>query len=162
MKPLQSILIAIDGSPPANAAVAVACSLVKEYGGEARGCFVLEAHPQLRGRHVQWLPEDQADRRREAAQIARDAEERAAHLGVKLKVAVLDGDPIDEILRAADETGAGIIVIGNRGQNAFATFLIGSVAQGVVERSRVPVLIVHDVPKSGALGQPDANAVGGT
>lgn len=147
MKPLHSILVAIDGSPPADAALAVACSLAKEYGGAAHGCLVIEGHPQLRGRHVQWMPEDQADRRREAANTSRDAEVKAALLGVKLDVAVVDGEPIDEILWVADEIGAGIIVIGSRGEPALETLLLGSVAQGVLERSHVPVLLVHDLPK---------------
>jgi nucleotide-binding universal stress UspA family protein len=38
------------------------------------------------------------------------------------------------------------IIIGNRGQNALSTLLLGSVAQGVTEHSHVPVLVVHEAP----------------
>ena len=103
-------------------------------------------HPQLRGRHIQWLPEVEAEKRHEAAAIARAAEKNAARHGIVLDVTVIDGDPIEELLRAADDMGADTIVIGNRGQNALSTFLLGSVAQGVTEQSHLPVLIVHDVP----------------
>lgn len=142
--PFRSILVAIDGSPPSDAALAVACSIVKAYGGTASGCHVLAMHPYLQGRHVQWLPEVEAEKRREAAAVARDAEDKAIGLGVALRVTVVDGDPIEEILRAADASGADTVVIGNRGQNALSTLLIGSVAQGVTERSRLPVLVVHE------------------
>jgi nucleotide-binding universal stress UspA family protein len=140
---LRSILVAVDGSAPSDAALAVACALATEYGATVRGCHVLARHPYLQGRHVQWLPEDEAGKRREAAAIARRAEKKAEALGVILRVDVPDGDPVDELLRTAEATGADTIVIGNRGQNALSTLLLGSVAQGVTERSRLPVLVVH-------------------
>lgn len=147
MQLLRSILVAVDGSGPSDAALAVTCSLARQFGAEAHGCHVLATHPYLQGRHIQWLPEVETEKRREAAAIARAAERSAATRGIDVRVAVADGDPIEEVLRAAENVGADTIVIGNRGQNALSTLLLGSVAQGVTERSLLPVLVVHQVPE---------------
>lgn len=144
------MLVAVDGSRPSDAALAAACFLVRQYGGEASGCLVLPMRPQLQGRHVQWLPEG-SDQRREAAAIARAAEMKAAGHGVPLHVTIVDGDPVDELLNTAEAIGADSIVVGNRGQNALSTLLLGSVAQGITERSRVPVLLIHDGPVTDAV-----------
>jgi nucleotide-binding universal stress UspA family protein len=143
MQLLRSILVAVDGSRPSNAAIAAACTLAREFGAKISGCHVLEMHPHLQGRHVQWLPEVEADKRREAAKTARDAERFARAAGVHMDVALLDGDPIDELLERASATGADSIIVGNRGQNALSTLFLGSVAEGIVERSALPVLVVR-------------------
>jgi nucleotide-binding universal stress UspA family protein len=146
MKLLRSILVAVDGSRPSDAAVAAACVLARDFGAEIRGCHVLETHPYLQGHHVQWLPEVEAEKRREAMEIAREAEKLARNSGVQMNVAFVDGDPIDEVLRSAADIGADTIIVGNRGQNALSTLFVGSVAQGIVERSSLPVMIVRPAP----------------
>jgi nucleotide-binding universal stress UspA family protein len=127
--------------------------MVTQFGGKAYGRYVLAKHPQLRGRHVTWLPEVDAEQRGAAALLVRTATEYAAGQGVDLDITVIDGDPVDELLRAAEDLHADTILIGNRGQSALSALLMGSVAQGVTERSRVPVLVVHAPPTTDA-GEP--------
>lgn len=138
------IVVAVDGSKPSDAALSVACGLAKQLGATVHARYVLALHPELNGRHVTRLPEAEAEKRRDAGAIADAAQTLAKRHGVDADVRVLDGDPIDELLRGADELDADTIVIGNRGQSAFASFFMGSVAQGVIERSKVPVLVVHE------------------
>ena len=149
MQLLRSILVAIDGSGPSDAALAITCTLVRQFGGTAHGCHVLAMHPYLQGRHVHWLPEVEAEKRREAAAVARAAQRAAAARGIDVVVTVVDGDPIEGVLLAAENASADTIVIGNRGQNALSTLLLGSVAQGVTERSSLPVLVVHQNAEAG-------------
>lgn len=143
MKLLRSILVAVDGSRPSDAAIAAACAIARDFGAKISGCHVLATHPYLQGRHVQWLPEVEAEKRREAMEIARDAEKVAQDSGVQMRVAMVDGDPIGEVLRSAAEVDADSIIVGNRGQNALSTLFVGSVAQGIVEQSTLPVMIVR-------------------
>jgi nucleotide-binding universal stress UspA family protein len=133
---LRSILVAVDGSRPSNAAIAAACVLAHDIGATITGCHVLATHPYLQGHHVTWLPEVEAGKRQDAMTMARDA-------GVRMDVVTVDGDPIDELLHRAAETRADSIIVGNRGQNLLSTVFLGSVAQGIVERSTLPVLIVR-------------------
>ncbi len=70
------------------------------------------------------------------------AEKIAHDSGVQVQVALVDGDPVDDVLRNAAQVGADSIIVGNCGQNAIST-LVGSVAQGVVERGSLPVMAVR-------------------
>jgi len=51
------------------------------------------------------------------------------------------GSPADEILAAAAETGAGLLIAGSRGQNLLSTLFLGSVARELVRRSPLPLLL---------------------
>ena len=68
----------------------------------------------------------------------------AAHAssGVELTTCLQQGDPRDAILAVAKATGADLIVVGTHGRRGVARLLIGSVAEGIVRRSTVPVLVV--------------------
>ena len=64
-----------------------------------------------------------------------------------LKVTSLEntGDVVEEILRAADETKAEFIVMGRHGHGAMYNLLVGSVTEGVLKRSRQPVLLLPEL-----------------
>jgi nucleotide-binding universal stress UspA family protein/nitrite reductase/ring-hydroxylating ferredoxin subunit len=64
---------------------------------------------------------------------------------VKTDVLLRDGDPATQILAAADEVDAGLIVVGNKGMVGAKGFLMGSVPQEVCERSTRDVLIARTV-----------------
>lgn len=58
---------------------------------------------------------------------------------------IVTGEPADEILKAAERAGAGLIVMGTRGLGAAGRLMFGSTAERVVRAARVPVLAVPDV-----------------
>ena len=53
------------------------------------------------------------------------------------------GRPAEEIVKVAREEGAHLIVMGTHGYGMIGRALMGSVAQGVVAQSDVPVLLVQ-------------------
>jgi len=55
---------------------------------------------------------------------------------------VLEGAPADQLLALADRIGADLIVLGARSHSVVTRALLGSVAQAVSERAKVPVLLV--------------------
>jgi len=65
-------------------------------------------------------------------------------LAVERRVAT--GEPADEILSAARESGADLIVVGSHGLTGIARLAFGSTTAAVLKRSPVPVLVVptHD------------------
>jgi nucleotide-binding universal stress UspA family protein len=63
--------------------------------------------------------------------------------GVELTSAIEQADPRDGVLSAAKKVNADLIVMGTHGRRGLSRALIGSVAEGVVRRSPVPVLTVH-------------------
>ena len=60
----------------------------------------------------------------------------------RLEVALAVGDPAGEILKAATRRRADLIVVGTHGIGRVARFLLGSTAEQVLRRARVPVLAV--------------------
>lgn len=51
------------------------------------------------------------------------------------------GDPVEQLLLAAHERAAPLIVVGSRGRNAVKAALLGSVSAGVVRRADRPVVV---------------------
>lgn len=65
---------------------------------------------------------------------------RATGLDVEVSIRA-SGVPADEILAAAAEQGADLIVIGSRGHNLITRFFLGSVARAVIRRTTLPILL---------------------
>lgn len=55
---------------------------------------------------------------------------------------LLMGSPVHQILRAAEEADAGLVVVGRRGLGSVKRLLMGSISEGVVRHARCPVLVV--------------------
>jgi len=52
------------------------------------------------------------------------------------------GHPVEEILKAVDEEGCDVIVLGSHGKGFLEKTFLGSVSSSVLHRARKPVLIV--------------------
>jgi nucleotide-binding universal stress UspA family protein len=69
---------------------------------------------------------------------------RARELGARsVEVALGEGTPWSEIIRIARERQCDLIVMGTHGHSGLSHFLLGSVAEKVVRKAEVPVLIVR-------------------
>ncbi|HMM94076.1 universal stress protein [Phycicoccus sp.] len=68
---------------------------------------------------------------------------RAAHPDVAVDVLVRNEKPATALLAVAAERGADLVVVGRRGRGGFTGLLMGSVSRTVVQRSSVPVAVVH-------------------
>jgi nucleotide-binding universal stress UspA family protein len=77
--------------------------------------------------------------------------ERADRDGVHPRAVVKLGAPWHEIVAAAQEQGADLIVMGTHGRRGLAHVLLGSVAEKVVQTSPVPVLTVRQPDPAGEL-----------
>jgi nucleotide-binding universal stress UspA family protein len=89
----------------------------------------------------------------EVLQKAVDAEKSAAHAylsgmkermggaGIDVEAFVGEGPATDVILEVAREQGAGLIVMTTHGRGGLGRLVFGSVADGVLKRSEVPVLL---------------------
>ncbi|MEX2223410.1 MAG: universal stress protein [Candidatus Rokuibacteriota bacterium] len=83
------------------------------------------------------------------AERARQARREVAGAAVLLKRAgwrargvVREGVPLAELLQEAAASRADLLVIGARGTGGLARLLLGSVAEGILDRAPVPVLLV--------------------
>lgn len=72
------------------------------------------------------------------------ARDRAVAAGAtKVETKAIQGKPVDVLQRVVKDSGADLIVIGNRGLNTLAGRIIGSVPLDIVRHTPVDVLIVH-------------------
>jgi nucleotide-binding universal stress UspA family protein len=132
---MTRILIATDGSEPAELAVRVAAGLATP-GSILRAVSVV-AGPfgPVTG------PLEGADpvARHEAA--LREA--RTITGARDLQLDLRRGDAATEIVHAAEEFGAHLVVTGSRSYGPLATVLLGSVSAAVVDRAPCPVLVAR-------------------
>ena len=78
---------------------------------------------------------------------ARAAEARAGGVTARWRLGV--GVPFEEIVRAAQEEGADLIVMGTHGRRALGRLLLGSVANRVIRLAGCPVLTVRERKSKG-------------
>ena len=57
-------------------------------------------------------------------------------------ILIRPGHPVEEILRAADEEGCDVIVLGTHGKGFLKQTFLGSVSNSVLVRTRKPVFVV--------------------
>jgi nucleotide-binding universal stress UspA family protein len=73
---------------------------------------------------------------------ARAAETRDAGVAARWRLSV--GVPFEEIVKAAEEEGADMIVMGSHGRHGLDRLLLGSVANRVIRMAGCPVLTVRE------------------
>lgn len=72
-----------------------------------------------------------------------DAAQALAHTSASLERSVRRGHAAEEILRAAEDRPADLIVLGSHGRSAIARFFVGSVAERVARHAPCPVLVAR-------------------
>ena len=72
-----------------------------------------------------------------------EAADNARGAGVDVMVFARQGDPADAILDVAEETGADLIVVGNKGMTGAKRFLLGSVPNKISHHAPCSVLIIR-------------------
>ncbi len=143
----KSIVIGTDGSDTATQAVRQAVDLARAVGATLEIVSAYEPVPSQRlaeerrtaPEDLQWAisPREDVDATLEAAAIlAREAD-------VAVDVYPRQGDPADAILDVAEERGADLIIVGNKGMTGAKRFLLGSVPNKVSHHAPCSVLIIR-------------------
>ncbi|HLH21726.1 MAG TPA: universal stress protein [Chloroflexota bacterium] len=122
----QRILVTLDGSEPAEAALSYAEALAR--GSRGALCLVQAAPPDEQAATSDYLH-----------RLAADLRAR----GVAAAARVLDGAPADAVAAAATEWQADLIVMASHGRTGLERSLQGSVADAVLHRAAVPLLLVR-------------------
>jgi nucleotide-binding universal stress UspA family protein len=74
------------------------------------------------------------------------AADRLRQAGLPAEPEIREGDPAQEIVTSAREHGAGLVVVGTRGQTGLRRLIIGSVARKVLLHAACSVLVVRGGP----------------
>ena len=152
---IARVLFATDGSVPSAAAetilstwpiferlpihvVSVADVVQAWHTGIAPTMYrhVIEAHAK-----------DLAEASAEHTRIAEETTERLQAHARHAEASMRTGDAAAEVIAAAADVGADLVVIGSRGRTGLARAVLGSVARNVLHGSNASVLVVHE-PKA--------------
>ena len=143
-----TVLVAVDLSEISEAVLLWACDYAAQTGSDLEVLHVVHDPSDAPGKYKS----GNGDALRPMVDTAQGMmsqfmeRSRRDHPGAKpLKDAqtlVREGLPVDAILEMAEKRGASLVVLGCRQRNALQRFLLGSTAEKVLERSRVPVTVV--------------------
>lgn len=148
----QNIVVGTDGSDSAAIAVQRAMEMAKLTGGTLHivsayrpislsgvaiasgagaGTFDTEAVNQSVAAH--------------SAEVCEHASTNARRENVKVETHAVPGEPADVLVGVAQDIGADLIVVGNRGMSGARRFVLGSVPNKVSHHSPCSLLIVDTV-----------------
>lgn len=71
-----------------------------------------------------------------------DFAERLRNAGIEATALLVHGATVETILQEASDVDADMIVVGSHGKGAMYQLLLGSVSEGVLHKSSLPVLVI--------------------
>ncbi|HEY1356194.1 MAG TPA: universal stress protein [Solirubrobacterales bacterium] len=143
----RNILVALDGSPDADAALRHAVTLARDQNARLTLLSVVPRSPVPTGAGVPPPP----DLTEVHDELLREALEFVpADVGVTTKLE--HGDPAAAILARVEEGPCDLVVMGSHGHSRVHRALVGSVSERVLKAATVPVLLMR--AEHGATVQP--------
>ena len=135
----NKVLIAVESSPIAVHAIDVGVELARTLKAEI--ALIRVAAPPVTDAGLS-ANELLAQLKREDQKVLAGIRERLS-LPASVQEFLPTGDPATEIVTAAREWPADLIVLGSHGRKGVSRLLIGSVAEAVTRRAPCPVLVVR-------------------
>jgi nucleotide-binding universal stress UspA family protein len=135
----ERMLVAVDGSPASEKTLSVAVDMAKRYGSEVAVAHVRE-YERYEGSDVDLGPPIPAE------QLVKSALAAFVDAGVEAKGTIRrvdSGQTPEQIVEAAKEFEADLIVMGSRGMGELKSLFLGGVANKVVHLATCPVLLVR-------------------
>jgi nucleotide-binding universal stress UspA family protein len=140
----ESIVVGTDGSDSAQRAVAEAIRIAEALKADVH---LVSAFEPVRGARIAGAPEGAAKvwAPLPDAAVEQTLSEAAAAVrfkGLEVSTHAVEKEPADALVEVADQVGASMIVIGNRGMHGARRLMLGNVPNKVSHRARCNVLIV--------------------
>ncbi len=133
------ILLPTDGSYPAIAATVRAMEMAKDRNGRV---VILRVTEQVIGAGMERIAEDSALMRTAGIDGVAYAKEMMSKNNVPFEVVLREGAVVGEIVRAATEIQADIIVMGSSTIKGLPGLYLGSVSRGVIKEAPCDVVVV--------------------
>jgi nucleotide-binding universal stress UspA family protein len=141
------IVVGTDGSETAKQAVREAAQLAKQTGASLDVVSAFDPVPASRLREERLeAPSDiehAVNPQEDVNGILSEASEDVADTGVEIRTFARQGEPADAILDVAEEQGADLIIVGNKGMTGAKRFLLGSVPNKVSHHAPCSVMIIR-------------------
>jgi len=136
---ISKILVPMDGSANSLKALDEAIYLARQCHGTITGLCIIPIYSINLGKLLTSLKNQS---QKEAKKFMSDARKRCAQNGIVFSEKIIYGNLTLEITEFAAYKKFDLIVIGSRGMSRVKEAFLGSVANMVVHKSKVPVLVV--------------------
>jgi nucleotide-binding universal stress UspA family protein len=145
---MSGILVGVDGSDHSLRALSWA---LHEAAGHHVPLTVMAVQPRpvRPATQIYWnvpdLPENSSDQEHTRTDLRNLVDKLATDSGdtpPEITVTVVRGDPAEELINASRD--ADLLVVGSRGNGAFAKLLLGSVSSKVTHHAACPVVVVPE------------------
>lgn len=133
------VVVGVDGSAPAKAALRWSVAQARLTGGRVRAVTAWDI-PSYAG----WAPLPYDDLAAGAGKLLSESVQEAVGLDgtdVEIVESVLPGHPAQVLIDASAH--AALLVVGSRGHGAFAGTLLGSVSQHCAQHAHCPVVVMR-------------------
>jgi len=144
---VRTIVAGFDGSVTAKRALALLGRFVPPPGGRLALVTAVDVTPLpshgLARTVVREVRRMNARRERSAVRELNRAAVHLTHLGWKTRTVLTKGEPLRDLLGTVATVRPQLLVLGARGAGGVHYLLLGSVAEGALNRSPVPVLIAR-------------------
>lgn len=145
MVDIKNILVPVDFSEVSEFIAKWAKEFAKKIGAKIHLVFVLEDLAEYEGFYIR------AEALTELENILLENAEKAMEEFVKkhfsdmpeVNQIIIKGDVVEKIIETGEKVKADLIIIGTHGRKGLDRILFGSVANGVVKHSPIPVLTIN-------------------
>ena len=138
-KTIKKILVPMDGSSGSFRALDEAIYLAQQLGAQITGVYVL--HVAYDNPDLIHIPETQ-NHLKKVEKFLENAKKLVIKNKITFKKETLFGHESKKIIDFAQKEKFDLIVIGSRGLSPLKRMILGSVANSVVNKSKIPVLVV--------------------
>ncbi len=138
---MDNIVVPVDFSEVTDKVVDFACMMAEKFQARVWLVHIAQPHPDFVAINVteqDWESVQVKERHQPLLEYARNVRNR----GLKVAPVLVEGPAVEAIEEIAQQVAADMIVIGSHGHGALYDLLVGSVSEGVVRYSKVPVAIV--------------------
>ncbi|MGI0073885.1 MAG: universal stress protein [Nitrosotalea sp.] len=137
---IKKILVPLDGSKYSLDGLHEAIEIAKPFGARITGLCVIPLTPPITMPGLQ--TPFKAYMTDGAAKFMAEAKKVASRNGVEFHGKLIYGDASLEIANFANDKKYDLVVIGSRGRSGLKELFLGSVANSLVHRSQIPVLVL--------------------
>jgi nucleotide-binding universal stress UspA family protein len=143
---MKTIVVALDFSDASGPVLEFAAKMAGVFGATLHLVHVVEPEPTYSA--YGFTPEEfpaihvfQKEARSRAA-LALDEKRKTLSGDLKVETHLLEGNPKNALLEFGMEIETDLMVLGSHGHGVVASMLLGSVAEGLVRKAEIPVLVV--------------------
>jgi len=147
----KKMLVPLDGSELSETVLPYAKELAGRLGLEA---ILLHVHSPEEGEvallHQAYIERKADLMKRQVDEVWQKTGSRQGTKAVQVRSKLVAGYPAEEILRYADENDIDLILMATHGRSGIKRWVIGSVAEKVLQASKTPIWLVRaETPKEG-------------